>query len=148
MLVDSGLDQRRELQEALNASQQQFTSELREQRSITAATEERHASEGKRLLLEVDRERTGANKLQKDLELSRRALADQAEICRAREVEQLQRVTSLGQRNSELEGTMAELRGQRDLLLVELADLRLRSENRTPAKKVRNKPPAGNEAKR
>jgi chromosome segregation ATPase len=146
--VDAGMDQRRELQETLNAAQQQFTSELREQRSITAATEERHASEGKRLLLEVDRERTGANKLQKDLESSHRTLADQAELYRVHETEQLQRLTSLGQRNSVLEGTMSELRGQRDLLLAELADLRLRLESHAPVKKVRSKSSTTKEAKR
>jgi len=91
---------------------------------------------------------TGANKLQKDLDLSRRTLTDQAELYRVHEAEQLQRLTSLGQRNSELEGTMAELRGQRDLLLAELADLRLRLGNHTPAKKMRSKSPASKEAKR
>ncbi|MEN9472368.1 MAG: hypothetical protein RLZZ495_457, partial [Pseudomonadota bacterium] len=100
--VETAMTQRRELQESLNALQQRFTHELEQQRTASAAAAERFATESKRLLLEIDRERTHAAKISKDLN-------KEIDTARAALMEQTQR-------NAELEGSMAEIRQQRDHL--------------------------------
>ena len=135
--VETAMAQRRELQESLNALQQRFTHELEQQRAASAAAAERYAAESKRLLLEIDRERTHAAKISKELnkeiETARTALMEQT------------------QRNAELEGSMAEIRQQRDHLNKQLMELHAeQSKNNTPAQKIRSRalwqkrtPPAG-----
>lgn len=138
--VDTGVEQRRELQENLNAAQQRFTHELEQQRVISAAAEERHAGETRRLLTEVDRERTSVSKAQKDLDGTRRTLVEQTEQYHDQLAEQQSRAQLLGQRNAELEATLVEVRGQRDQLLSEVGSLRLKLESKPAARKPRSKP--------
>jgi chromosome segregation ATPase len=133
--VDAGTAQHREMQETLNAAQQRFTDELERQRAAAGATEERHAGDMRRVLLDVDRERVNSAKLHKELEQARRMLVDQAELLGRQMTEKQQQAETLRQRNGELEGSVAELRAQRDLLLRDVADLRLRLE-RVPAAKA------------
>lgn len=98
------------------------------------------SNESKRLLLDIDRERTNLSKAQKELEASRRTLGEQAELHRSQLSEQRQRVEIASQRSAELDGTLTEIRGQRDLLLIEVGELRRRLESSVPVKKPRSKP--------
>lgn len=150
--VDAGLGQRRELQEAINAAQLRFTHELEQQRTTTAASEERHAASMRRVLLDIDRERGITAKLQKELELARRMVADQAELHRLQLAEKQKQADAFRQKNGELDGSIAELKGQRDQLLREVADLRQRLETLpaptpTPARRVKRSPKPGASAK-
>lgn len=136
--VDAGTAQHREMQEALNVAQQRFTDELERQRAAAGAAEERHAGDMRRVLLDVDRERVNSAKLQKELEQARRMLVNQAELLGRQMTEKQQQAETLRQRNGELEGSVAELRAQRDLLLRDVADLRLRLERLPAAKATRS----------
>lgn len=139
--VEASVAQRRELQEGFNAAQQRLTHELEQQRVTATAAEERHAVETKRMLLDVDRERVSSARLQKELEQARRMVIDQAELHGQQMTEKQQQAETLKQRNGELEGSVAELRGQRDQLLRDADGLRLRLE-RLPAAKAVKAPPA------
>ncbi len=132
--VEAGVAQRRELQEGFNAAQQRLTHELEQQRVAATAAEERHAAETKRMLLDVDRERVNSTKHQKELEQARRMFVDQTELHRQQMTEKQQQAETLRQRNGELEGSVAELRGQRDQLLRDVDGLRLRLESLPVAK--------------
>lgn len=124
--VETAMTQRRELQESLNALQQRFTHELEQQRTASAAAAERFATESKRLLLEIDRERTHAAKISKDLN-------KEIDTARAALMEQTQR-------NAELEGSMAEIRQQRDHLNKQVMELHAEhNKNNTPAQKIRSR---------
>lgn len=138
--VDAGAAQRRELQDGFNAAQQRFTHELEQQRAAATATEERHAAEMKRMLLDADRERVNVTKLQKELEQGRRMFAALTELHRQQISEKQQQAEGLRQRNGELEGSVTELRGQRDQLLRDMDGLRLRLERLPAAKTVRVRP--------
>lgn len=135
--IDTAEGQRRELQEGLQTAQQRFTHELEQQRLTSVKLEERHAAETKRLLLEVDRERVLATKLQKDLAMCQRVQADQMELHRQQGTEKQVQADELRQRNGELEGSLAELRGQREQLLRDMADMRSRAESKPAVKKAR-----------
>ncbi len=135
--IDANAAQRRELQEALQTAQQRFTHEMEQQRLASSTLEERHASDIRRLLLDVDRERVSATKLQKDLAMCQRVQADQTELHRHQVTEKQVQTEELRQRNGELEGSLAELRGQREQLLRDMAQMRLRLESKAPVKKVR-----------
>jgi chromosome segregation ATPase len=147
--VDAAAVQRQELQAALNAAQESFTRELEQQRAAARVAEERHAGEMKRVLLDVDRERGNAGKLQKEVEQMRRETAGQAEAQRRELLARQQQLDALRQRNGELEGRAAELLGQRDLQARELDSMRqrmvaaaprrassARTAQRSPAKKA------------
>jgi len=133
--VDAGTAQHRELQATLNSTQRRFTEELEQQRKVATATEERHAGDMRRALLDVDRERGNAVKLQKDLDQARRLFIDQTELHRQQMADKQQQAEVLRHRLGELEVSFAELRGQRDLLLRDVEGLKLRLE-RLPAVKV------------
>ncbi len=139
--VDAGTAQRREMQETLSAAQHRFTEELEQQRKVAAAAEGRHAGDMKRALLDVDRERGNAAKLQKDLDQARRMFTDQTELHRQQMADKQQQADALRQRLGELDVSFAELRGQRDLLLRDVEGLKLRLE-RLPAAKVAKVRPA------
>lgn len=136
--VDAGTAQLREMQEMLSATQQRFTDELERQRAAAGVAEERHAGDMMRVLLDVDRERVNSAKLPKELEQARRMLGDQAELL-GRQMTEKQQTETLRQRYGELEGSVVELRVQRDLLLRDVADLRLRLESLPPARQVKVK---------
>lgn len=145
--VDTGVAQRRELQDGFNAAQQRLTHELEQQRAAATAAEDRHAAEMKRMLLDVDRERVNATKLQKELEQARRMFADLTELHRQQISEKQQQAEELRQRNGELEGRVTELRGQRDQLLRDAEELRLRLESAPTAKTARVRPSRANLSK-
>ena len=126
--VDAAAVHRQELRAALNAAQERFTRELEQQRMMATATEERHAGEMKRALLDVDRERGNAGKLQKEIEQMRREMAGQADAHRQEVLERQQQIDALRQRSGELEGRAAELLEQRDLQARELEAMRRRLE--------------------
>lgn len=127
--IEAGAEQRRELQGALNKSQQRFTQELEQQRATAALAVERHNTEVRRLLLDVDRERGNLAKLQKELDLARRVTADQADLFRQQLSGKQLQLDQLRQRNGELEGSVGELRGQRDQLRQDVGGLRQRLES-------------------
>lgn len=133
--IDIAVAQRQELQQALATAREQFTRELEQQRTASAASEERHAADIKRVLLEVDRERVQLTKVQKDLELSRRKLSEQEEHHRTQVAERQTQVETLRHRNGELEGIAVELRAQRDQMGREIDILRQRAEAQ-PSEKV------------
>lgn len=135
--IDANVVQRRELQDGLQAAQQRFTDELEQQRLAAANLEDRHAAEMKRLLLDVDRERIHAARLQKDLAMSQRVQADQTELHRQQVTEKHVQVEELRQRNGELEGSLAELRGQREQLLKDIADVRSQLNGKLAVRKAR-----------
>jgi hypothetical protein len=64
----------------VQAAQQRFAHELEQQRLASVNLEERHAAEMRSLLLDVDRERLLATKLQKDLAMCQREQSDQTEL--------------------------------------------------------------------
>ena len=130
--VEAAAVHRQELQAALNAAQERFTRELEQQRAVATATEERHAGEMKRALLDVDRERGNAGKLQKEVEQMRRETAGQAEAHRRELLDRQQQLDAMRQRNGELEGRAAELLEQRDLQARELEAMRQRMEAAIP----------------
>ena len=135
--IDANAAQRRELQEGVQTAQQRFTHELKQQRLSSTNLEERHAADMRRMLLDVDRERVLATKLQKDLAMCQRVQADQTELHRQQVTEKQVQAEELRQRNGELEGSLAELRVQREQLLRDLVDMRSRLESKIPVKKVR-----------
>ncbi len=148
--VNTGIAQQRQLQEEFNTSQQRLTQELEQQRAAATMAEERHAMAMKRWLLEADRERTNAAKLQKELEQVRRTLVDQAELQRQQQLEKQQALEALTQQNGTLTGRVAELQGQREQLNQELTTIRLRLENwhtAQPARRGLLKPTARNNVK-
>ncbi|WP_404303324.1 DNA-binding protein [Alicycliphilus denitrificans] len=126
--LDAGAGQRQELQAALSAAQERFTGELEQQRAAAAAADERHGAEVRRALLDVDRERGNAAKLQKEVEQARRDLASQAQAHREATLQRQQQIEALHQRSGELEGRAAQLLEQRDQLSQELQATRLRLE--------------------
>jgi hypothetical protein len=74
--VEYGVQQRGELQKAMQAAQQRFAHELEQQRAATAAAQERHTFDMQRILLDVDRERSAAAKAQQELEQARRVATE------------------------------------------------------------------------
>jgi chromosome segregation ATPase len=126
--VEAAAVNRQELQAALNAAQERFTRELEQQRAVATATEERHAGEMKRALLDVDRERSNAGKLQKEIEQLRREIAGRADAHRQEVLERQQQIDALRQRSGELEGRVALLLEQREQRTHELDATRQRQE--------------------
>jgi chromosome segregation ATPase len=132
--VDDAAQQRRELQDALQATQQRFTHELEQQRGAAAAAEERYNADLRRALLDVDRERSAAIKAQKELEQVRRAGAEQAAQHRA-SLETLQEERAqISQKLGVTEGALAETRSARDALSRQL-DKALLAKTRPSRKK-------------
>lgn len=130
--VEAGVMQRRELQEGFSAAQQRFTHDLEQQRAAANAGEARHAADMKRLLLDVDRERVNASKLQKELEQTRRTFAEQTELQHQQLLDKQQAFDTLGQRSGGLEASVVELRRQRDQLNQNINELQLRLESAAP----------------
>ncbi len=135
--VDAQAGERQTLVDGFNAAQQRSAIELQQQRNAAMteglALEERHAAELKRLMLELDRERGNASKSQKELELARQAQAAGAEMQRQQMLQQQAQyektqalADGLRLRTGALEGSVAELRGQRDQLLGTVETLRER----------------------
>ncbi len=126
--VDAQAGERQTLVDGFNAAQQRSAFELQQQRKMATTLEERHAVELKRLMLEVDRERSSANKNQKELEQIRQSQVANTEAHRQHMLQQQADhqtlADSLRQRTGTLEGTVAELRAQRELLQATIEALR------------------------
>lgn len=139
--VEDAGQQRRELQEAMQATQQRFAHELEQQRARAAAAQEQHTADMRRVLLDVDRERTAAAKAQKELEQARRAAAEQAEMHRAALSASQQERAQLGQRLGEVEGALVETRAARDMLARQL-DKAVSAKASKPLAPARKRPAA------
>jgi chromosome segregation ATPase len=112
------------LQAVIEDARREFASELEKQRASVRLTEERSRAAEERSLVEIDRERTQAAKLQKELEQVRAAAAQQAEHHRS-EVNSLQ--TSLGEVRQQLgvlEGSLRAAIASRDELVAEVTSVR------------------------
>ncbi|MCR6475969.1 DNA-binding protein [Variovorax sp. ZS18.2.2] len=136
--LQAGEQQRRELQQALDAARQGFERQLEEQRAAAAASSERHQADLRRALLDVDRERSGATKLAKDLEQVRKTTEAHAEQHRVRMAELQQELGQLRQRLGATEGALAEARSASEALRTQL-DKRL--EAKAPRKTTTRKSP-------
>ena len=77
--LGDGVLQRQELQRAIEATRLAFERQMEEQRNTGRTAEERHQTDLKRVLLDIDRERVAAAKWQKESENARRAAAEVAD---------------------------------------------------------------------
>jgi chromosome segregation ATPase len=112
------------LEAALTEARRDFTAELEKHRQALERSEERCEATEKRALLEIDRERTTAAKLQKDLAQFRQHQQDAEERHRA-EVAQLQAdLGAANQKSGVAEGMLHELRKRCKQLTDELQFLR------------------------
>jgi hypothetical protein len=107
-------------QSAMNDARRDFTSELEKVRSTLKITEDRYQAAENRALLEVDRERTIAAKLQKELELTRIAASNTTERYRL-EIGELQvQIGNQRQRIGHFEGELQAAVSIRDQLRSDL----------------------------
>lgn len=117
------LEQRLAHDEGLRKGLEQQINQLTSQRQELAAvvetareTEQRAADEHRRLLLEVDRERGSAARVQKELDAVKSATDKAVKAQAERLTQALQQVDQLRQHNAELELAQASLRAERDHL--------------------------------
>lgn len=107
--------------QAMAEARRDFSSELEKLRNALKVTEERHDAAESRALIEIDRERTKAAKLQKELDLIRTSAAEMA----GRHREELRTLQDeIGNQKRSLGNFEGELRGvnaSRDQLVIELA---------------------------
>ena len=134
--VTEAAEQRRDLQRALEEARQGFEKQLDEQRTMARSADERHQADLRRILLDIDRERSAVTRLQKDLEQSKRSTAEQAEQHRA-QLRQLQDELALvRQKLSASEAALTEARSAGNALRAQLEKaLTPRPERKTPLKK-------------
>jgi chromosome segregation ATPase len=118
-LGDAAL-QRQELQRALDELRQSFERQMGEQRAATGNADERHQADLRRVLLDLDRERSAATKSQKDVDQARRLAAEQADQHRAQVGQLQQELGQLRQKVSAAEAALAEARGAGDALRAQL----------------------------
>jgi chromosome segregation ATPase len=113
-----------EQQKAMDEARRDFSSELEKLREALKVTEERYLAAESRALREIDRERTIAGKIQRELELSRKSATDQADSYRA-EIRTLQdEIGNLMQRNGYFEGELRAVNTSKDRLNAELTQER------------------------
>jgi hypothetical protein len=136
------------LQRALETARHDFASKLNKLRPDGALAQERLKAAETRALLEIDRERQAATRLQKELDAATRK-AEQGASRHRDDVQNLQGHGDLRQQVGVLEGALdalrtanaqllndaAQARGQRDNLALSLANLTVKSSSQ--------KPPAG-----
>lgn len=109
-----------EQQKAMDEARRDFASELEKVREALKATEERYQAAESRALLEIDRERTIAARLQKDFEIARASALEAADRHRA-EVSTLQdEIGNQKGRIGHLEGELGAVSVSRDQLLTDL----------------------------
>lgn len=110
--------------QAMAEARRDFSSELEKLRNALTVTEERHDAAESRALIEIDRERTKATKLQKELDLLRTSAVEMA----GRHREELRTLQDeIGNHKRSLGNFEGELRGAnaaRDQLVIELAHVR------------------------
>lgn len=139
--VNASAEQHRELQDSLNAAQLRFTAELEQQRVSAANAQQQYAADLRRALLEVDRERSGSAKLQKELDHARRLSAEQVELHRQQLAQHHQQAEGLRQKNGEFEGAVAELRSQLERSRNDMEELRRYVTPPVPLKPARMRKP-------
>lgn len=116
--------QQASLEMALAEARRDFAAELEKLRQALQRSEERYEATEKRALLEIDRERTAASKLQKELSQLRQTQQETAERNRA-EIAQLQ--GDLGESRQKLgvaEGALNEMRAANQQQVEQLQSLR------------------------
>jgi len=132
--IEQAAEQRRELQRALEEARLGFEKQLAEQRDAAKSTEERHQGDLRRVLLDVDRERSASAKWQKELEQVKRSAAEQVDQHRARVGGLEGELTQIRQKLTGAEAALAEARGAGDQLRAHLDKALAR-----PARKVATK---------
>lgn len=125
--LDQAQDESTRLHQTLADTRRDFAAELERMRAASALAEERLRASEERALIEIDRERTLAARVQKDLESARRAAAEADERNR---VEANALRDSLGQaqqRCAMLEGNLDALQSAKRDLSAEISDARVRA---------------------
>jgi chromosome segregation ATPase len=108
------------LQQKLEDARREFAHELEKQRSAANLAAERFRAAEARALMEIDRERTTAAKLQKELDASRAATEVLAERHRTVIAELNDQLGNVRQRAGELEGSLKAVSANRDLIQEDL----------------------------
>lgn len=111
--------QLQQLQQQINESHQKHRLEMENWQQQAATTQQQHTEDVRRLLLDIDRERLAAVKLQKSLDHAQRLHSEQSALHRSTvetlnyQITQSQEMTQLSARkNANLEGMVTELRQQ------------------------------------
>lgn len=110
--VDSVAQREREQSAAHKESQRQFEEQLQHQREMLTQARQQFEADHKRLLIELDRERSTAIKVQKELEQVRKETARTVEQHQQQEIELRQQLELAHRSQGELKGTLVELRRQ------------------------------------
>ncbi len=117
--LESQLQQAREentaQQRQLAEARQEFTAELDKLRAMTQLAEERFIESEKRALLEIDRERSAAAKLQKELVAARATVAQVTERYRKETTSVQVQLGDLRQQLGVLEGNLQAVTASRDI---------------------------------
>lgn len=136
--LEDAAAQRREQQLAMEHVQDAFAAEREQHRAATRQAQERHDADLKRALLEVDRDRTTAARLQKELAQVRQEMQTQAQ----QRLDEVQRLTDAlaqqRQQTDEAHAALQEARHARDHMAERLD--RALATQATPAPSPRPRP--------
>jgi hypothetical protein len=99
-----------------------FAAELEKRHASIQLAEERHRAVEARALLEIDRERTAASKLQKELEACRVAEKKSVELLQSETAHLQRQLGDMRQKIGTLEGSLQAITLSRDALASELHD--------------------------
>lgn len=116
--------QRAALENALADARRDFAGELDKSRQALRRSEERHEAAEKRALLEIERERSNAARLQKELARLRQDALDAAEAQRVEATRLHDELAELRQRLGVSQGSLAEMRVHNEALSTQLQSLR------------------------
>ena len=116
--------QRAALENALADARRDFAAELDKSRQALQRSEERHEAAEKRALLEIERERSNAARLQKELAQLRQDALDAAEAQRVEAARLHAELAELRQRLGVSQGSLAEMRVHNEALSTQLQSLR------------------------
>ena len=119
------------LLQKLEEARRDFGLELEKLRSAANLAEERFRASEARALMEIDRERMTALKLQKELDAARAATEQATERHRAEVSDLNQQSGNLRHRIGELEGNLKAVTASRDRSLEEMTEVRRALEDRT-----------------
>ena len=133
--LEQAAEQRRELQRALEDARLGFQKQLAEQRSAVTSAEDRHQNDLRRIMLDLDRERSLAGKLQKELDQGKRHAAEEIERHRERIVNLEGEMARLRQKLSGAEAALAESRIAGDRLQAHLDKALAKPQRRVSTKK-------------
>lgn len=109
---------------ALDLARREFTSEMEKHRVTSQLAEERYRAAEERALLEIDRERTQAGRLQKELDLARTAASHVADRHRTDILALHTELGQLKQRLGGLEGNLQSALSERDRVCTDAEALR------------------------